>query len=105
MMDEPFGALDAQTRSMMQEGLLTLWDELKISVLFVTHDIDEAVFLGDRVVVMSSGPGQIVADIKIDLERSRSSDTSLSLEFLELKRQCSTHIREQTLAAFQRQNP
>lgn len=103
MMDEPFGALDAQTRAMMQEGLLELWHELKISVLFVTHDIDEAIFLGDRVVVMSSGPGRIVADIKNDLARPRDSDTLLSLEFLELKRQCSAHIREQTLAAFEQQ--
>lgn len=103
MMDEPFGALDAQTRIMMQEGLLKLWDELKITVLFVTHDIDEAIFLGDRVVVMSAGPGRIIADIKVDLLRPRSNETTLGLEFLELKRQCSLLIREQTLAGFEQQ--
>jgi NitT/TauT family transport system ATP-binding protein len=104
MMDEPFGALDAQTRLMMQEELLKLWDDLKISVLFVTHDIDEAIFLADRVIVMSASPGQLIADIKIDLPRPRNSDTTLSLEFLEFKRQCSLLIREQTLAAFEQQH-
>jgi NitT/TauT family transport system ATP-binding protein len=100
LMDEPFGALDAQTRAIMQEGLLKLWDELKITVVFVTHDIDEAVFLADRVVVMSSRPGRIVADVPISLPRPRDADTLLSLDFLELKRKCSVLIREQTLATF-----
>jgi NitT/TauT family transport system ATP-binding protein len=104
MMDEPFGALDAQTRLMMQEELLKLWDDLKITVLFVTHDIDEAIFLADRVIVMSASPGRLIADIKIDLPRPRNSDAALSLEFLAFKRQCSLLIREQTLAAFDQQH-
>ena len=63
LMDEPFGALDAQTRSIMQEELLKIWSQFKTTVVFVTHDIDEAIFLADRVVVMKTLPGGIKRDV------------------------------------------
>jgi NitT/TauT family transport system ATP-binding protein len=71
LMDEPFASLDAQTRELMQAELLRIWNASQKTVVFVTHQIDEAVFLSDRVVVMSARPGRILADIKIDLPRPR----------------------------------
>ena len=84
LMDEPFGALDAQTRADMQQMLLRLWAEEKQSVLFVTHDITEAVLLADRVLVFSPRPAQIVHDMVIPFGRPRSPDLSSSAEFLHL---------------------
>lgn len=104
LMDEPFGALDSQTRLMMQESLLKLWSEFGISVLFVTHDIDEAVFLGDRVLVMSASPGSIIADLDVDLPRPRQSDLAVDPRFIELKRQCQENIKAESLRAFEQQN-
>jgi NitT/TauT family transport system ATP-binding protein len=104
LMDEPFGALDAQTRIMMQENLLDIWREFKNTVVFVTHDIDEAVFLSDRIVVMSASPGQIIADIKVNLPRPRSESLLTDPEFNALKRRCLDLIRQETLAAFKQQN-
>ena len=71
LLDEPFGALDAQTRIIMQQILTNMWQRLKISVLFVTHDIDEAIFLSDRVYCMTARPGTIKAEITIPLARPR----------------------------------
>jgi len=71
LMDEPFGALDAHTRTTLQNELLTIWERDRKTVLFVTHGVDEAVFLSDRVLVMSGSPGRIAADVKIDLPRPR----------------------------------
>jgi NitT/TauT family transport system ATP-binding protein len=71
-MDEPFGALDAQTKLQLEEVLLSLWQEERRTVLFITHDLSEAVALSDRVVVMRARPGCIIADIAIDLPRPRS---------------------------------
>lgn len=85
LLDEPFGALDAQTREHMQEWLLDLWDDFQKTVLFVTHDIDEAIYLSDRVFVMSARPGRIVAEIPIALERPRSPSIVTSPEFVALK--------------------
>lgn len=104
LMDEPFGALDAQTRIMMQENLLEIWSEFRNTVVFVTHDIDEAVFLSDRIVVMSASPGRIIADIAVDLPRPREQSLLTSQEFMRLKRQCMELIRQETLNAFQTQN-
>lgn len=104
LMDEPFGALDAQTRIMMQENLLEIWREFKNTVVFVTHDIDEAVFLSDRIVVMSASPGRIIADIKVTLPRPREQSLLTSAEFMDYKRQCLDLIRQETLLAFQQQN-
>lgn len=104
LMDEPFGALDAQTRSMMQENLLQIWDEFGITVIFVTHDIDEAVFLADRVVVMSASPGRLIADIPVELPRPRSLDMVADPVYIDTKRQCMDHIREESLRAFEQQS-
>lgn len=104
LMDEPFGALDAQTRIMMQENLLEIWSEFHNTVVFVTHDIDEAVFLSDRIVVMSASPGRIIADIPVTLPRPREQSLLTSPAFMALKRQCLDLIRQETLSAFQQQN-
>ncbi len=104
LMDEPFGALDAQTRIMMQENLLEIWPEFRNTVMFVTHDIDEAVFLSDRIVVMSASPGRIIADIKVTLPRPREQSLLTSAAFMDYKRQCLDLIRQETLRAFQQQN-
>ncbi|MFY0609983.1 MAG: ABC transporter ATP-binding protein [Hyphomicrobiaceae bacterium] len=104
LMDEPFGALDSQTRLMMQESLLKLWSEFGITVMFVTHDIDEAVFLGDRVLVMSASPGSIIADLEVDLPRPRHSDLGVDPRFIELKRMCQESIKAESLRAFEQQN-
>ena len=71
LLDEPFGALDNQTRALMQEMLLGIWEREQKTVLFVTHDIEEAIFVGSRVVVMSARPGRIKADIAVDLPHPR----------------------------------
>jgi NitT/TauT family transport system ATP-binding protein len=104
LMDEPFGALDAQTRTMMQENLLRLWGEFGTTVLFVTHDIDEAVFLADRVLVMSAGPGRIIADIAVPIVRPRAADVFTAAEFIAIKRRCLDLIRAESLRAFAQQN-
>ena len=78
LMDEPFGALDAQTRETMQEELTRLWERTKKTIVFVTHDIDEAVYLGDRVVVLTARPGRIREEVKIDLPRPRGLDIKKS---------------------------
>lgn len=83
LMDEPFGALDAMTRERLQDELLELWDRTKLTVLFVTHSIEEAIVLSKRVIIMSAGPGRIVNDIPIDLPRPRDV---ASAEFNELRR-------------------
>ncbi|MEL6493456.1 MAG: ABC transporter ATP-binding protein [Cyanobacteria bacterium J06621_3] len=103
LMDEPFGALDAQTRFMMQENLLKLWSELKTTVVFVTHDIDEAIFLGDRVVVMSANPGRILKNIEVPLPRPRTSDLLVDPTFSALKKDCFDLIRQESLQAFEQQ--
>ncbi|HUA54234.1 MAG TPA: ABC transporter ATP-binding protein [Candidatus Sulfotelmatobacter sp.] len=104
LMDEPFGALDAQTRVMMQENLLRIWGEFGITVLFVTHDIDEALFLADRVLVMSASPGRIIADLAVPLARPRHAAVATEESFVRLKRQCLETIRAESLRAFEQQN-
>jgi len=104
LMDEPFGALDSQTRHMMQESLLKIWAEFRITVLFVTHDIDEAIFLADRVLIMSASPGRIISDMTIDLSRPRDPDLTLDERFIRLKRLAHDQIRQESLKAFEQQN-
>lgn len=87
LLDEPFGALDAQTRLEMQQWLLQVWKEAQRTVLFITHDVDESIFLSDRVLVMSPRPGRIIADFANPLERPRSLDVLTDLRFVELKSQ------------------
>ncbi|WNB86496.1 ABC transporter ATP-binding protein [Cellulomonas sp. ATA003] len=86
LLDEPFGALDALTRAQMQEWLLDLWDDLGKTVVFVTHDVDEAVYLSDTVYVMSPRPGRVIAKLDVPLDRPRKPSVVTSAQFVELKR-------------------
>jgi NitT/TauT family transport system ATP-binding protein len=86
LMDEPFCALDAQTRLQMQELLLALWHEYHITVVFVTHDVDEAIFLSDRIVVLTERPGRVKAELPVTLPRPRTRELLTSSEFMQLKR-------------------
>jgi NitT/TauT family transport system ATP-binding protein len=95
LMDEPFAALDAQTRELMQAELLRIWNEADKTVLFITHQIDEAIYLSDRVVVMSARPGRILADIPIDLERPRRLEIKRTPEFIRYADQIWTLISSQ----------
>lgn len=97
LLDEPFGALDNQTRALMQEMLLGIWERDQKTVLFVTHDIEEAIFLGSRVVVMSARPGRIKADIRIDLPHPRSYKIKTTPEFTALKERLVEEIRTEAL--------
>ena len=90
LMDEPFGALDAQTRSLMQDLLLKIWTEESLTVLFVTHDVDEAVYLSDRLYVLSARPGRVKEIVDIALPRPREYSVQLTSDFLELKH----HVRD-----------
>lgn len=99
LLDEPFGALDALTRRRMQEWLLEVWRQDRKTVLFVTHDVEEAVFLSDRVYVMSGRPGRIVLSLQIDLPRPRKRAVSDTPEFLELKRRLLAPLSERPDAA------
>jgi ABC-type nitrate/sulfonate/bicarbonate transport system ATPase subunit len=103
LMDEPFGALDAQTRSMMQRVLLDVWAQVGVTVLFVTHDIDEAVVLADRIVIMSASPGRFIDDIPVPIPRPRAEDVMFSHEFNQIKRRCFDHIRRESTHAFAQQ--
>lgn len=97
LMDEPFGALDAQTRTLMQELLLSVWEQTHKTVLFVTHDIDEAVLLADRVYVMTARPGSIKREVQVSLPRPRTVQVVDSEEFLRLRREVHQSIREESL--------
>jgi len=92
IMDEPFAALDAQTRSQMQNYLLQIWRKVDITILFITHDLDEACHLADRIIVMGVNPGGIREVIQNPVPRPRSHAQSLSPEFLALKKQLEHHI-------------
>ncbi|WP_159591387.1 ABC transporter ATP-binding protein [Chelativorans xinjiangense] len=104
LMDEPFGALDAQTRLMMQENLLKIWSEFGTTVVFVTHDVDEAIFLADRVLVMSASPGSVIADLAVPLPRPRLAKMATAPDFMQLKKQCLEQIRSESLKAFEQQD-
>ena len=104
LMDEPFGALDVQTKAIMQTELLGIWEQLRPSVLFITHDLEEAVALADRVVVMTSGPGSVKAVYDIDLPRPRGAvqDIRFQPEFLDLHQQIWASLREEVERAYAR---
>ena len=102
LMDEPFGALDHQTRELMQELLLGIWEAERTTVLFVTHDIDEAVFLGSRVVVMSARPGRVKLDLPVDLPHPRHYAMKTSPRFAALKAELMEQVRSEVLAAQQK---
>jgi NitT/TauT family transport system ATP-binding protein len=99
LMDEPFGSLDAQTRVVMQEILTNMWQQFRISVLFITHDIEESIFLSDRIYVMTARPGRIKAVIKVPLPRPRKAEMTDSPEFMNLVQELKGLIREESLAA------
>ena len=86
LMDEPFGALDSQTRLQMQQLLLRVWEHKKKTVVFVTHDIDEAILLGDRLFVMGARPGHIREIINVDIPHPRTLSLAMEPEFIALKR-------------------
>ena len=102
LMDEPFGALDVQTKAIMQGELLQLWEELRPSVLFITHDLDEAVVLSDRVVIMTSSPGTVKNIFDIDLPRPRGDVQAIRHEerFLELQGQIWESLKEEVTRAY-----
>jgi NitT/TauT family transport system ATP-binding protein len=99
LLDEPFGALDNQTRALMQELLLGIWERERKTVLFVTHDIEEAIFLASRVIVMSARPGRIKADIPVDLPHPRHYTMKTTPEFSALKAQLTEEIRVEAMQA------
>ncbi len=94
LMDEPFGALDAQTKEQMQQFVLELWEKTRITVLTITHDVEEAIFLSQRIYVMSARPGQIKEEIHVDLPAHRDLEIKLSPEFIEIKRRLIGGLRE-----------
>jgi len=104
LMDEPFGALDVQTKAIMQTELLGLWEQLRPSVLFITHDLDEAVALADRVLIMTSSPGSIKQSFDIDLPRPRGEVQAIRHEprFLELQNQIWESLRDEVDRAYAR---
>ncbi|MEO7125724.1 MAG: ABC transporter ATP-binding protein [Nakamurella sp.] len=94
LLDEPFGALDSQTRLDMQMWLMSVCRDLAATILFVTHDVDEAIFLADRVIVMSARPGRIATTVPVTLERPRSVDTLVTTDFIDIKRAVITALRQ-----------
>ena len=94
LMDEPFGALDALTRHQMQELLTGIWERHRLTVLFVTHDVEEAVYLSDRIAVMGIGPGRITQVFEVGLARPRREEVMETTAFLELQRAVHKAIRD-----------
>jgi NitT/TauT family transport system ATP-binding protein len=94
LMDEPFGALDAQTKEQMQQFLLELWEKTHVTVLMITHDVEEAIYLSQRVYVMDTHPGRIKLEIPISLPEHRDLDIKLSSKFVEIKRQIIHTLRD-----------
>ncbi len=103
LLDEPFGALDNQTRVLMQELLLGIWESARKTVLFVTHDIDEAIFMANRVAVFSARPGRIKADVAVELPYPRHYTVKTTPEFMELKARLTEEIRAESMAAAESQ--
>jgi len=99
LLDEPFGALDHQTRSLMQELLLQVWEGNQKTVLFVTHDIDEAIFMANRVAVFSARPGRIKSEVAIDLEHPRHYTVKTTPRFAEYKARLTEEIRVEAVRA------
>ncbi|GAA4411398.1 ABC transporter ATP-binding protein [Advenella faeciporci] len=102
LLDEPFGALDNQTRLLMQELLLGIWESAQKTVLFVTHDIDESIFMANRIAVFSARPGRIKTEIKVNLPHPRHYTVKTTPEFMELKARLTEEIRAEAIAAEQR---
>ena len=104
LMDEPFSALDVQTRSLMENELLTLWSASSASVVFVTHDLEEAISLGDRVFVITAGPGTVKSNYPVDLPRPRNvAEIRLQPHFLEIYEEIWQDLRDEVLVSYERQ--
>lgn len=102
LMDEPFGALDAQTRELQQDELLSIWKDRKKTVLFVTHSVDEAVYLSEKVLIMTTRPGRIKSIVDIELDRSRNREEIMtSPEFSELRNRVWLEVREEVLKYYE----
>jgi ABC-type nitrate/sulfonate/bicarbonate transport system ATPase subunit len=101
LLDEPFGALDNQTRALMQELLLGIWEQHRKTVLFITHDIDEAIFMANRVLVMTARPGRVKSDIAIDLPHPRLYTIKTTPEFAAYKARLTEEIRVESIRAVQ----
>jgi NitT/TauT family transport system ATP-binding protein/sulfonate transport system ATP-binding protein len=99
LLDEPFGALDHQTRALMQELLLGIWEADRKTVLFVTHDIDEAIFMANRVAVMTARPGRVKSDVRIDLPHPRHYTVKTTAEFSAYKARLTEEIRVESIKA------
>ena len=99
LMDEPFSALDAQTRQLMQEELLAIWERTRQTIVYVTHNIQEAVYMADRVVVLSRRPGRVLAEVKVDLERPRAERMMIEPAFLSAVERIWSLIRDQAAQA------
>jgi len=99
LMDEPFGALDAQTRAKMQTHLLDIWRNIDVTVLFITHDLDEAIFLADRILVLKANPGEVQELIEVPVPRPRDYSQVTSAEFLATKARLEALIHPPTAAA------
>lgn len=97
LLDEPFGALDAQTRTQLQQDLLQIWESEKKTCLFITHDIEEAIILGERVVIMSARPGRIKEIVNIDIPYPRDQKTKMSSRFTEVKNHIWSQVYEEYL--------
>jgi NitT/TauT family transport system ATP-binding protein len=104
LMDEPFSALDVQTRAIMTDELLTLWASTGSTVVFVTHDLEEAIALSDRVIVLTAGPAKVKADFTINLPRPRKArDIRFTEEFLKIYQSIWSELRDEVDIAYQRQ--
>jgi NitT/TauT family transport system ATP-binding protein len=99
LMDEPFGALDAQNRELMQEELQTLWYETRKTVIFITHDIEEAIYLADRVIVFTARPGRTKADIAIEIARPRAIEVKKSAVYMDYRNRIWDLLRDEVLQA------
>jgi len=103
LMDEPFSALDVQTRSLMEDELLDLWSSLGASVVFVTHDLEEAIALSDRVFVMTAGPATVKGDYKVDLPRPRKvAEVRFDKRFVDIYEEIWNDLREEVLVSYER---
>jgi ABC-type nitrate/sulfonate/bicarbonate transport system ATPase subunit len=101
LLDEPFGALDAMTKSLMQEWLLEIWAKFQRTIVFITHDIDEAIFLSDRIYIMTSRPGRIKTEVVVDLKRPRAShEITTTAEFGAIKHRVMAALRDEIAKAY-----
>ena len=100
LLDEPFGALDALTRNILQEWLAGVCATYRRTILFITHDVEEAIFLGDRVIVMTARPGRLKLEVRVGLERPRALGVVTSAPFVALKKQILDAIRDESLRSF-----